>query len=141
MSDGAKLWCFLLLIPFFMAIGHDIWANYYSTQEQKTRLEALEIDPEAYQGSDLGYLFITYTPEFYENARTTVGEDTWVKWIDPVLRLYTFAVALIPFVMFALWLFISRIFDVWPFARRAKAPSTDINETRNRGSQFKYKRR
>lgn len=144
MSDGAKLWCFLLLIPFFLAIGHDLWANYYATQEQKTRLEAFEIDPNAYQGSDLGYLMVTYAPGVYENARTMVGEEAWVKWVDPVLRLYTFVVALTPFVLFSIWLLISRIFDIWPFAgagpTRSAAP-TDVYETRARGTQFKYKRR
>lgn len=144
MSDGAKLWCFLLLIPFFLAIGHDLWANYYSTPEQKTRLESFEIDPHAYQGSDLGYLLVTYTPSAYESARTMIGEDFWVKWIDPVLRLYTFVVALLPFMLFAVWLLISRIFDIWPFAGIGKtrtAPAPDMYENRNRGTQFKYKRR
>jgi hypothetical protein len=144
MSDGAKLWCFLLLIPFFLAIGHDLWANYYSTPELKTRLESFEIDPHAYQGSDLGYLLVTYTPSVYESARTMIGEGFWVRWIDPVLRLYTFVVALLPFMLFAIWLLISRIFDIWPFAGIGKtrtAPTPDMYENRNRGAQFKYKRR
>lgn len=143
MSDGAKLWCFLLLIPFFLVIGHDIWANYYSTDEQKAKLEAFDIDPSAYQVSDFGYLLVTYTPGFYENARTVVGEDVWVKWIDPVLRLYTFVVALVPFAVFALWLFISRIFDIWPFSetRKIKKSPDNTYEQRERGTQFKYKRR
>lgn len=143
MSDGAKLWCFLLLIPFFAAIGHDLWANYYATPEQKTRLEAFEIDPAAYQGSDLGYLLVTYTPGLYENARTLIGEAFWVKWIDPVLRLYTFVVALVPFLLFAVWLLISRIFDIWPFAGPAMARKAagQTYESRNRETQFKYKRR
>lgn len=148
MSDGAKLWCFLLLIPFIMAVGHDLWANYYSTQEQKTRLESFEIDPMAYQGSDVGYLLVTYAPSLYENARTVVGETAWTKWIDPVLRLYTFVVALVPFFLFSVWLLISRIFDIWPFAGSApvgkagkKGAAADIYEKRNNAPQFKYKRR
>ena len=144
MSGGAKLWCFLLLIPFFAALGHDLWANYYATQEQKTRLEAFEIDPTAYQGSDLGYLLITYVPGIYENARTLVGEESWTKWVDPVLRLYTFVVALVPAILFAIWLLISRIFDIWPFAGTAPASrqkqSKDMSERRNAGESFKNKR-
>lgn len=143
MSGGAKLWCFLLLIPFFLALGHDLWANYYSTQEQKTKLEAFEIDPTAYQSSDFGYLLTTYIPGAYENARTTLGEEAWIKWVDPVLRLYTFIVALAPALLFAVWLLISRIFDIWPFAGRApvKTASNDIAQRRNAGGDFKYKRR
>lgn len=144
MSDGAKLWCFLLLIPFFLAIGHDFWANYYSTQEQKTRLESFEIDPTAYQGSDVGYLFVTYAPSFYENTRTVVGEEVWTKWIDPVLRLYTAVVALIPAVLFAIWLLISRIFDIWPFngpINLSQKNTGEVYQRKKSGEQFKYKRR
>lgn len=148
MSDGARLWCFLLLIPFFATLGHDLWANYYANEEQKTRLEAFEIDPTAYQGSDLGYLLVAYVPEIYEAAREMVGQDNWAKWVDPILRLYTFVVALIPPILFFIWLLISRIFDLWPFAgaapppsSRGKSASKDMFEKRNSETQFKYKRR
>lgn len=156
MSDGVKLWCFLLLIPFFAAIGHDLYANFYKNEEAKTRLEAFEIDPNAYQGSDLGYLLVTYTPEAYEKAREIVGEDRWVTWVDPVLRLYTFVVALVPATLFFIWLLISRIFDIWPFSvlTGGSAPSPrgktgsrgsqsrlDIMDKRNAQTEFKYKRR
>ena len=151
MSDGVKLWCFILLIPFFAAIGHDLYANFYKNEENKTRLEAFEIDPNVYQGSDLGYLLVTYTPDLFTAARDTVGEETWVQWIDPILRLYTFVVALVPATLFFIWLLISRIFDIWPFAgsggERAairgdrKSGKTDPLDRRNAQTQFKYKRR
>ena len=143
MSDGAKFWCFLLLIPFFLSIGHDLWANYGAGG--KMRLEAFEIDPQAYQGSDLGYLFVRYMPGTYEKARTIAGEEFWLKWVDPVLRLYTFVVALVPFTLFAIWLLIARIFDIGAFsdpgpARRAP-PTQNIREMRHANKQYKYTRR
>lgn len=151
MSDSVKLWCFLLLIPFFGAIGHDLYANYYKNDENRARLEAFDIDPTAYQGSDLGYLFVTYTPDFYENARGTIGEKFWTKWIDPVLRLYTFVVALIPATLFFIWLLISRIFDIWPFVdagtravksgQRNKHQNDPLDRRGAGAAQFKYKRR
>lgn len=149
MSDGVKLWCFLLLIPFFAAVGHDLYANFYKNEEMKTRLESFEIDPKAYQGSDVGYLLVTYTPGFYEAARTTVGEENWVKWVDPLLRLYTFVIALVPATLFFIWLLISRIFDIWPFSaaaggrvpRGGKRNAGDVLDKRNAQMQFKYKRR
>lgn len=142
MSDGAKFWCFLLLIPFFLSIGHDLWANYGG--DAKTRLEAFEIDPHAYQSSDLGYLVVSYVPGVYESARAMVGEEFWMKWIDPVFRLYTFVVALIPFMLFAVWLLIARIFDIGAFAdsgRRFKEPPQHLREMRHSGKQYKYTRR
>ena len=153
MSDGVKLWCFLLLIPFFLAVGHDVYVNYLSTPEQKTRLEAFEIDPKAYQSSDFGYILINYTPNYYENIRAVVGEPTWVKWVDPILRLYTFVVALVPALLFFIWLLISRIFDIWPFsgaihanAPRSKrgdyqAPPRRQQQRASDAGRFKFKRR
>ncbi|PZQ47666.1 MAG: hypothetical protein DI551_03070 [Micavibrio aeruginosavorus] len=144
MSSGAKLWCFLLLIPFFAALAHDIYGSYMNTPEKQTRLEAFQIDPTGYQNSDLGYLFTTYVPTFYENVRDLVGADRWIKWVDPVLKQYTFVVALVPAVLFYIWLLISRIFDIWPFsgqARRVKSAAKDMSARRNEGAQFKYKRR
>lgn len=111
MKEGAKRWCFILLIPFFLAIGHDLYANYYLNLEQKTRLEAFEIDPTAYQGSDLGYLFMKYTPEALETTRNAMGEEQWRRWVDPILRLYTFVIALVPAIIFFIWLIVSRLVD------------------------------
>ena len=100
MSDTVKLWCFLLLLPFFLVVGHDLYANYYADEGKRTRLEAFDIDPTAYQSSDLGYLVVKYLPGVYENLKSAVGEENWIKWADPVLRLYSFVVALIPALLF-----------------------------------------
>lgn len=147
MSDTIKLWCFLLLLPFFLVVGHDLYANYYADEGKRTRLEAFDIDPTAYQSSDLGYLVVKYLPGAYENLRSAVGEENWAKWIDPVLRLYSFVVALVPALLFFIWLLISRIFDIWPFAGSASAarrPERDIYGRKTgteQTGQFKYKRR
>lgn len=147
MSDTVKLWCFLLLLPFFLVVGHDLYANYYADEGKRTRLEAFDIDPAAYQSSDLGYLIVKYMPGVYENAKTLIGEQSWVKWVDPVLRLYSFVVALIPALLFFVWLLISRIFDIWPFAGSSPSsgrPERDVYGRKTsapQAGQFKYKRR
>lgn len=96
-------------------------------------------------------MFVTYTPDFYENAKEVIGEKFWVKWIDPVLRLYTFVVALIPATLFFIWLLISRIFDIWPFVdagtrvvktgQRQKHQNDPLDRRGGGNAQFKYKRR
>lgn len=143
MSEGAKLWCFILLIPFFLALGHDLYANYYLNQDKKTRLEAFEIDPKAYQSSDMGYLLVKYMPETFEVTRNAIGEEQWTKWIDPLLRLYTFVVALVPAILFFIWLLISRLLDILLFAS-SPARSSRINESQpgkyRESDQMKYKR-
>ena len=144
MSSTIKLWCFLLLLPFFAVVGHDLYANFLSTDARKTQLEAFDIDPTAYQGSDLGYLLVKYIPGPYENARSALGEDKWTQWVDPVLRQYSFMVALVPALIFYVWLLIARIFDIWPFSIPVLTEK-DIYGRRGGGQKstgdFKYKRR
>ena len=151
MGDKIKLWCFILLLPFVAAVGHDIWASFYADEKVKEKVETLSIQPEevveATRASDFGYLFLTYTPKFYEKAREAVGADNWAKWVDPILRMYTAVVALIPLAIFLIWLVIARVFDIWPFSKgvaglgKGKKGSTDLHEQRNKGGSFKYKRR
>ncbi len=149
MSNGIKIWCFLLLLPFFGAAGHDIYANYFSTPEKKAEFEALAIDPADYQVSDLGYILLTYQPELYETAKQTVGEDNWVKRVDPVLQLPSMVATLIPFGIFLGWLLIARILSIWPFNRgtsifkskRGIEMDDNITKHSSSGKKFDFKRR
>lgn len=145
MSDNIKIVCFILLLPFFAAIGHDFYANYMADEQKKARLEALDIDPKTYQVSDLGYVFITYTPALFETVRDSVQPANWERLVDPVLRTYTFLVALVPAALFFLWLFISRIFDIWPFQpsmpRGKGRDAYEQQKARKSAGAFKYKRR
>lgn len=154
MNDGVKVWIFLLLLPFLAAIGHDLYASYYAAEEERTKLvEYYDIDPGAFKISDAGYLLVTYAPDAYNTLRESVGPERWMKWVDPILRLYSFVVALIPLAVFLTWLLISRILDIWPFMgnvarahrRTPAAPKSSdrlnqISKRNNEKGKFKYKR-
>lgn len=141
MKKGVKFWFFILLIPFFLSLGHDLFANYYLDQNKKLRLEALDIDPRAYQSSDLGYLLVRYIPETFETTRNAMGEEEWSRWVDPILRLYTFVVALVPAILLCIWLLVSNILDVWlprstgPVKNKSAVPHAPGKKT-----PIKYKR-
>jgi len=143
MNSSIKFWCFLVLLPFFMAVGHDIYANYLSSPEKQMRLESFQIDPKSYQGSDLGYIFVKYVPNEYRAVRDLIGEDTWGKYFEPVLRQYTFVVCLVPAMLFFTWLLFARIFDIWPFTPSApvarRMPGSSLKQEDK--MEFKYKRR
>jgi hypothetical protein len=145
MSGGLKFFCFLLLIPFLAAIGHDLYVAYYSDPEKVAKLEMLDIDPQAYQVSDAGYLLLHYAPGFYEDARTTIGEASWMKYVDPVLKQYTFVVALIPAVLFYFYLLVAFVIGLPPFSGsrfvKKAADYTEPYERRNTETAFKYKRK
>ncbi|MFA5592942.1 MAG: hypothetical protein WC989_06490 [Micavibrio sp.] len=145
MSGSVKLWCFILLLPFFAAVGHDFYANFLATHEQKTRLEAFEIDPKAYQGSDFGYILVKYAPNQFYAVREVVPKSFWEKWIEPVLHLYSFVVALFPAFLYFIWLLFCRIFDRGPFAGagpsigRGGRSSDMALRPKNEAMQFKRK--
>lgn len=145
MKDGVKTWFFVLLIPFLLAIGHDIYANYWLDEERKARLEAFDIDPTAYQSSDIGYLFTEYLPNFYISAKETIPEQQWRTWVDPLLQQYTFVVAGIPAVILSLWLLIARILDSGPFSgggrRKEEKNAPPSSSLRKSGDSLKFKRR
>lgn len=148
MGATVKLWCFILLLPFFAAIGHDFYISYMANPEKKARLEALEIDPEAYQVSDFGYLVTTYTPEVYTAVRDTLGDDTFKQFIDPVLRQFTFVVALVPAALFYIYLLIARLTGLPPYRGWRFGKPLPINtqydgvmKDRDRENRMKYKRR
>ncbi len=129
MSNSAKLLCFLLLLPFFATVAHDFYASNKLNASNKMRLEIYDIDPKAYQASDFGYILSTYTPAPFQMAKDMIGERDWNVWVDPVLRIYTFVIALIPAVLFFVWLVISRIFDIWPFSRENGSGGSKFHES------------
>ena len=148
MGDSVKIWCFILLLPFFAAIGHDFYINYLADDEKKARLEALEIDPQAYQVSDFGYLVTTYTPEIYTIGRDQLGEDNFKEYVDPLLRQFTFVIALIPAALFYAWLVIARLFGLppykgWRFGKQVSGNSNyeGVFKDHDRENRMKYKRR
>lgn len=155
MNDNMKLWCFLLLIPFFCALSYDLYTNFYKNPENLARLESLQFEalitePDAYQASDFGYLLVNHTPGLYENIRGLVQEATWRKWVDPILQLYTTAVFAAPSILFFLWFGISKLFANWPFvsqgvkARNTNGKTSDNGNSlkkRDTANKFQYKRK
>jgi len=155
MSDHLKLWGFILLLPFLAALGFDLYTNLYKNEENKAKIENLQIDSvlmdkEAYHASDFGYLLVHYTPTIYEKARASVQEDTWRRWVDPILELYTTVVAAVPAVIFFLWVAVSRIFRDWPFIGKAtrarhtgdsKKKADEPFNKRDVENTFRYKRK
>jgi hypothetical protein len=144
MGERFKIIFFLALMPFFLAIGHDFYANFLASEEKKNRLESFQIDPESYQNSDFGYIVMKYAPKQYAQIRESFGDEGWNKWVDPILRLYTFLVALIPVILCVIWGLISLIIDAamgsFQASIRAKSPMSARTESQ-KDTSFKFKRR
>lgn len=147
MSDGVKLWCFLLLLPFFTVIGHDFYANYLADARGKARLEAFDIDPQSYQVSDFGYVILKHAPALHDAVRENLDPAQWDAYVDPLLRQYSFIVALAPAILFYLYLILARIiglppFDIGLWAKKftRKVPET-VSARERKSEPIKYTRR
>ena len=114
MPDGAKTLLVLLLIPFLLALGHDIYFNYFSDDEKIREVKAMRIDPEEFLISDAGWVWNEYAPSSMESARMSFEPETWRSKIDPILQLPTMVVGLIPWAFAATYLLIAYILGIWP---------------------------
>jgi hypothetical protein len=117
MSTSGKIFLFILLLPFFAAIGHDVYYSYFLDEDKMKKVERLQIDHEDYTISDLGWIWNTYSPETMQQARQSVEPEIWVEKVDPILQYPTMIVGLVPFVIGCIFCVFALILGVWPFTR------------------------
>lgn len=134
--NGIFLLCFILAIPAFAALGHDIYLTYQDQDFTKTMMF-----------SDVGYLWTTYSPESYAWAKDHIDPGTWEVFLTPFLEQTTVLIALIPAILTFIIAMLLKIFNLPPFAQSAKAGKGPKGKNfsfgsgdRNQG-QFKYKRK
>lgn len=102
-----KLLCFFLILPALACLGHDGYVYYLNTQAGKDL---------PFQLSDLGYLWVTYSPETFAVVKESVDAGTWY-WVNLVLEqtgvfLFGGIAAIVYAILGVCWLL-----GVWPFAR------------------------
>jgi len=142
MSNGVKTWCFVLLLPILLALGHDFYASYANTPEKVEQLESMAVEPEGFMISDLGYLFFTYTPEGFDAAKAATDPAIWDSFINPVLELPTYVVVGIPAMVFFIYLSIAWIFGLSPFERGSTKKADKLDRFgKSKSSGFKYNRK
>jgi hypothetical protein len=124
MSNEIKTFLFIMLIPFFAALGHDLYVNYFNTDAKIERVKELNIDPKKFMISDLGWIIDEYVPKTLKKARTQVERPTWKKKIDPILQSSTMLVSLVPFLTSCAYLIFAFIIGVFPFSRFGKGKRT-----------------
>ena len=117
MPGAAKILLFILCLPFFASLGHDIYLNYFSDDEKIQQAKNLQVDPTDFMFSDLGWVWQTYSPFTMETAKDMVGEDKWKKKYDPILQQSTMVVTAVPPILGLIFLAITFVFGIWPFSR------------------------
>ncbi len=114
MPDGAKTLLVILLIPFLLGVGHDIYFNYFSTDEKIREIKALRVDPNKFLVSDMGWVWNEYSPSTMQTIRDSVAPETFKTKLDPILQLPTMVVGLIPWAIAAIYLAFAWLIGFWP---------------------------
>ncbi len=117
MSSSGKIFLFILLLPFFAALGHDVYYSYFSDDQKIKQIERMNIDPDAFKVSDTGWIWQTYSPDTMEQSRNAIEPAIWAEKIDPILQYPTMVIALIPFAIGIIFCIFALILGVWPFTR------------------------
>jgi hypothetical protein len=78
---------FLLLIPAFIALGHDIYLFYVNVVQ--TKGFTLDLLLGEFKFSSLGYIWTTYEPESFQATLESTDKDTWLN-IDYILTFTAF---------------------------------------------------
>jgi hypothetical protein len=141
MDRGLKTWCFILLLPVLAALAHDFYASYANTPEKRTELEALQVEPEGFMTSDLGYLFVTYARDQFDAAREGMDPVLWDSFINPVLELPTFVVAGIPALVFFAYLLIAWPLGLKPFDSRHQTKANKLDRFGKKAGGYKFTRK
>lgn len=128
MSSSIKLFLFFMLLPFLVAVGHDVHMNYLADDEKIREVKNLRIDPNDFLASDLGWIWQKYHKPSMEIARTSVEPEVWKAKVDPILQLPTMVVGIIPFFTASVFLLLAYVIGVWPFSRYARTPRTGGSE-------------
>ena len=146
MPDGAKTLLVILLIPFLLGVGHDIYLNYFSDDEKIREVKALRINPAKFLVSDMGWVWNEYAPNMMQSVRDMVEPSTWKSTFDPVLQLPTMIVGLIPWAITFAYLIFARLAGFWPcagvgasFGRGSKGSEYAVYE-KDKAKKMKFKR-
>ncbi len=124
MSGGIKAFLIILLLPFLAGVGHDVYLNYFSDDEKIKQAKRLQINPEDFLASDLGWVWENYHPASMEMARDMVDPEKWQSDVDPILQLPAMVVGIVPFMLGLIYSFLAFILGIWPFSRYGQMRKT-----------------
>ncbi len=130
---------FILLLPALAALGHDIYIAYNSDE--------LNV-PDGLYFSDLGWIWVNYSPATYDWARESIDPTLWSGVVDPFLQEAAVFVGSIPFLAFAAILLCMKILGIGPFEGRGlfafgskMSSKGDFSYGGNKKTKMKYKRK
>lgn len=159
MTSGVRKFCYLILLPVVAALAHDVYLyvsdNYINEDKKTESFEVtkigdyvgdyikLEKQKRPFGISDLGYIWVTYSPETYDDAVRGTPPDTWASIYSPILSTPAVLAAAVPAILSYIFLGFTWLFGLWPFAKSGSVPKNKLASISGGGKKggFKYKRR
>ncbi len=129
MNKGVIL--FLLVVPALIALGFDYYL-YYENQE------------EGFKFTDLGWIWIEYHEASHNYLMEQVGNEYWIQYIVPILKLPMAVVALIFSCIVILSMMMIKLLisiSSGRFSSSSKRRQKDLGRDRGDKKQFKYNRK
>jgi len=108
---------FLLLIPAFIALGHDFYLFY--NEHMNPGIFSIDLLMEKFKFSALGFIWTTYEVESYRSVVAGTAPETWAI-IDNILTWKAFYVGLgFAGIFIILFLFL-KLFGIGPFVNQGR---------------------
>lgn len=121
LPPAARNLLLIFAIPLIIAVSHDVYINYFSDSQKIAEIKRLQVDPNEFMMSDLGWVWREYSADTMQMARDMTEEASWQANIDPILQKPTMLVALIPLGAAIVALLFTFIIGIWPFQRFGKS--------------------
>ena len=127
-----RIMLFLFCIPFLGALGHDLYVTY---QDEDFSKQAMF--------SDIGYLWVTYHPDSFRDARRGIDPETWQTFFSPVLQQKTVLVSLFPLLLIAVLMLVMKAMETIKTRKLSKVPSGFRFKSgiEKKEARFMYKRK
>lgn len=136
---------FILLIPAFIALGHDIYL-FVQQHVPNTAMLSLDLIKEKFKFSAFGFIWTHYDPNSYKEAARSLDPDTWAS-LDKFLTIKAFYAGLTFAGVIVVIMSVFALFGLGPMASEGgrvysgkdkKAPS---RVGKKAGGKMEYKRK
>lgn len=143
MHGGVKTFILIITIPLILAVSHDIYFNYFSSSEKMNQVSSMNVDPDKFEMSELGWVWLEYSKDSHNMLKDSVSDETWAKYIRPLMNMKTIIVAAAPIPVVFFLLLSAWVIGIWPFAHvhKAKKPKLDTVYTNAKTKKQSYNRK
>lgn len=129
MPNGVKIFLVILSIPLILSISHDIYINFFTNQDKLEKIQRLDVNPDMFDMTDLGWVWIEYSKDTYNLARESISADNWRKFIAPTLKMKTIIISMAPLIIGIIFTIFTWMLGIWPFAYLNRFKSKNISPT------------